>query len=56
MAKEPVRYRVKYWRWINDELGEWVITGLMNKKSAETIREFVDKYHENVTVYEDDNY
>lgn len=30
-----VNYRVKYWRWINEQAGEWYRTGLMTKDVAE---------------------
>ena len=27
--QKNVNYRVKYWRWINEQFGEWYRTGLM---------------------------
>ena len=29
-----MKWRVKYWRWINEYAGEWYRTGLMTKESA----------------------
>ena len=34
-----VNYRVKYWRWINEQAGEWYRTGLMTKDVAEKVAE-----------------
>ena len=38
-------YRVKYWRWVNENFGEWVKTGLMTKYNAEMIAENLRKSH-----------
>ena len=32
--RRNVNYRVKYWRWINEQAGEWYRTGLMTQESA----------------------
>ena len=49
-----VTYRVKYWRWVNPEYGEWVITGLMSFQSAIKVAESLSISHEQVTLYEDE--
>lgn len=51
----PVKYRVKYWRWINEEAGEWCRTGLMKKHEAELIKKHLEITHEQVEVYKDDD-
>lgn len=54
MAKN-VNYRVKYWRWINEQAGEWYRTGLMTKGVAEKVAESLRQSHEQVKVYRDDD-
>jgi hypothetical protein len=49
-----MKYRVKYWRWINEQAGEWYRTGLMTKENAEIIAENLREYHEKVEVYRDE--
>ena len=49
------KYRVKYWRWVNPEFGEWQRTGLMEKMAAEQYANSIREYHEMVEVYEDDD-
>lgn len=49
------RYRIKYWRRVNDHYGEWVRTGLITKYGALKTAEFFLKHYENVNIYEDDN-
>lgn len=53
MKEKPV-YRIKYWRYVNPESGEWVRTGLTTKASAERIAESLRKSHEQVEVYVDE--
>jgi len=55
MKNRNQKYRVKYWRQVNPEFGEWVKTGLMSKDSAEKVAESLREYHELVEVYEDEN-
>lgn len=50
-----VNYRVKYWRWINEQAGEWYRTGLMTKENAEKVAESFRQSHEQVEVYFDDD-
>lgn len=50
-----VNYRVKYWRWINEQAGEWYITGLMTKENAEKVAESFGQSYEQVEVYRDDD-
>ena len=50
-----IRYRVKYWRWINEQAGEWYRTALMTKENAEKIAEILWQSHEQVEVYYDDD-
>lgn len=52
MVDEPL-YRVRYWRWVNTEFGEWVQTGLMSKRSAELLAENL-QCHERVEIYKDE--
>lgn len=51
---EQQKYRVKYWRWVNEYGGEWYRTGLMTKDSAEKVAESLRKSQEQVEVYEDE--
>jgi hypothetical protein len=39
---------VKYWRWINEQAGEWYRTGLMTKDVAEKVAESFRQSHEQV--------
>lgn len=50
-----IKYRVKYWRWINEYAGEWCRTGLMKKHEAELIKKHLEISHEQVEVYKDDD-
>ena len=50
-----MNYRVKYWRWINEQAGEWYRTGLMTKENAEKVAESFRQSHEQVEVYYDDD-
>ena len=50
-----VNYRVKYWRWINEQAGEWYRTGLMTKDVAEKVAESFRQSREQVEVYRDDD-
>lgn len=50
-----MNWRVKYWRWINEQAGEWYRTGLMTKETAEKVAESFRKSHEQVEVYYDDD-
>ena len=52
--KFEMNYRVKYWRWINEQAGEWYRTGLMTKDVAEKVAESFRQSHEQVEVYRDD--
>jgi hypothetical protein len=49
-----MKWRVKYWRWINEQAGEWYRTGLMTKENAEKVAESFRQSHEQVEVYYDD--
>ena len=51
--RENGNYRVKYWRWINEQSGEWYRTGLMTQESAEKVAESLRQSHEQVEVYTD---
>lgn len=48
-----VNYRVKYWRWINEQDGEWYRTDLLTKDVAEKVAESFRQSHEQVEVYRD---
>jgi len=48
-------YRVKYWRQVNPEFGEWVHTGLMKKEHAEQLAEDLCNRHEKVEVIIDES-
>ena len=50
-----MKWRVKYWRWINEQAGEWYRTGLMTKENAEKVAESFRQSHEQVEVYYDDD-
>jgi hypothetical protein len=52
---KDLKYRVKYWRWVNDQFGEWYRTGLMTKENAEKIAESLHEIHEKVEVYKDED-
>jgi hypothetical protein len=52
--RRNVKYRVKYWRWINNHYGEWCRTGLMTQESAEKVAESFRQSHEQVEVYRDE--
>ena len=54
-AVQWMKWRVKYWRWINEYAGEWYRTGLMTKESAEKVAESFRQYYEQVDVYYDDD-
>ena len=45
-----MKWRVKYWRWINEYAGEWYRTGLMTKESAEKVAEIFRQSYEQVEV------
>lgn len=49
------KYRIKYWAWINPHFGEWQTTGLMTKESAEAVKKHLGHYHEQVTIYRDND-
>ena len=53
--QKNVNYRVKYWRWINEQAGEWQRTGRMTKETAEKVAESLSQSHEQVEVYFDDD-
>ena len=55
MLQRNFNYRVKYWRWVNEQAGEWCITGLMTQESAEKVAESLRQSHEQVEVYFDDD-
>lgn len=50
-----MKWRVKYWRWINEQAGEWYRTGLMTKENAEKVAESLRQSHEQVEVYYDND-
>ena len=50
-----MKWRVKYWRWINEQAGEWYRTGLMTKENAEKVAESFRQSQEQVEVYYDDD-
>ena len=49
-----VKYRVKYWRWINEQAGEWYRTGLMTQESAEKVAESLRQSHEQMDCRDDE--
>lgn len=49
-----MKYRIKYWRIVNDYYGEWVITGLMTRSNAERFAGHLRESHEMVEVYRDE--
>lgn len=51
--QKDIKYRVKYWRWVNEYYGEWYRTGLMTKEKAEKAAESFRQSHENVEVYDE---
>lgn len=51
--QKDIKYRVKYWRWINEYGGECIVTGLMTKENAEKIAESFRQSHDLVEVYID---
>jgi hypothetical protein len=55
LPQQQMNYRVKYWRWINEQAGEWYRTGLMTQESAEKVAESFRQSHEQVEVYFDDD-
>ena len=55
LPQQQMNYRVKYWRWINEQAGEWYRTGLMTKENAEKVAESFRQSHEQVEVYYDDD-
>lgn len=55
MVKRKFEYRVRYWVQLNDEFGEWNLTGLTDRNSAEKIAEELMKYHNPVMVIRDDD-
>ena len=55
LRKYNRNYRVKYWRWINEQAGEWYRTELMTQESAEKVAESFRQSHEQVEVYFDDD-
>lgn len=50
-----IKYRVKYWVWINEYYGEWHRTGLMSKKEADKMKQHLAMSHEQVEVYLDED-
>jgi len=52
--KPKFTHRIRYWRWVNPEYGEWVQTGLMPKESANKLAEHLSHSHERVEVYKDE--
>ena len=55
MFNMGMRWRVKYWRWINEQAGEWCSTGLMTQENASKVAESLRQSHEQVEVYYDDD-
>ena len=55
MMQRNFNYRVKYWRLVNEQSGEWCRTGMMTQESAEKVAESLRQSHEQVEVYFDDD-
>ena len=53
--QSETKWRVKYWRWINEYAGEWYMTDPMTKENAEKVAESFRESREQVTVYCDDD-
>ena len=53
--QKDIKWRVKYWRCINEYGGEWYRTGMMTKEAAEKVAESFRESHEQVEAYFDDD-
>lgn len=49
-----MKYRVRYWNPVNEYYGEWILTGLMNEKTAQSIAENLRLTFNNVKVIKDE--
>ena len=50
-----IKWRVRYWQWINEEAGMWYRTGLMTEENAKKVAESFRQSHDTVAVYSDDD-
>ena len=48
-------YRVRYWRHVNTQYGEWAAIDVPDKEAAERLAEHLRPYHEQVEIKEADD-